>query len=106
MLNAYVLESTTKPSDHGLRGLSKRDYLRFSLKLAENLMGSRKGAGGRTSSKHEQVERLNLNLDIGWFKRRTVLCAVQKIKEKTTSWRNEKNQVLSLQCSSMCSQGP
>ena len=61
ILNAYVLESHTKPLEHALRGRSKRDFLRFRLQLAEELIGSfrsRKRAGRRRSDEHEQAARL------------------------------------------------
>ena len=54
MLNAHILEYHTKPLEHALRGRSKRDFLRFRLQLAEELIGS-------FQSKQDDGDLLNMN---------------------------------------------
>ena len=65
VLNAYVLESHAKPLEHALHGRQKRDFLRFRVELAEQLIGSfrsRKRAGRRPSAESQQEERLKPEL--------------------------------------------
>ena len=40
ILNTYVIESDAKPVDHARRGRSKRDYLKFRIELATELIGT------------------------------------------------------------------
>ena len=59
-----MIESDDKPVDHARRGRSKRDYLKFRIELATELIGtfcSRKRAR-TTSQSSAQLERLNHTL--------------------------------------------
>lgn len=40
LLNAYILERHVKPIEHQLRGQKKRDFLRFRIEVAEELIGT------------------------------------------------------------------
>ena len=65
ILNSYILESYARPLEHALRGRSKRDYLKFRIELATQLIGgfsSHKRRGRRQSDESMQQERLNLSL--------------------------------------------
>ena len=64
-MNAFILESHAKSIDHASRGRSKRDYLKFHIDLAIQLIGdchSRKHAGRKQSEASAQLERLNPTL--------------------------------------------
>ena len=58
-LNAHILEKHAKPLEHALRGRKKRDFLRFRIELAEELIGSfrsRKRSGRRRSADCERLK--------------------------------------------------
>ena len=85
LLNAYILEKDAKTLEHVLRGHKKRDFLRFRIEVAEELIGtfrSRKRAGRRRSS---EADRLKMELG-HWLiqvpeKRECVACNIKRAKQ-------------------------
>ena len=66
-MNAFILESHAKSIDHASRGCLKRDYLKFRIELAIQLIGdyhSSKRAGRKQSEASAQLERLNPTLGL------------------------------------------
>lgn len=104
ILNAYILDSYAHPVQHALRGRSKRDFLKFRIELATQLIGnfrSRKRAGRRTSDESANLERLNLSL--GHFpvqaekKLECIVCRTQRQKQKLS--RSELRHESIIKCS-------
>ena len=85
----------TKPLEHALRGRSKRDFLRFRLQLAEELITSfrsRKRAGRRISDEHEQAARLKPHHGHWQVQVTSKLdCVVSTIRQKRKLPRGEIN---------------
>ena len=88
ILNAYILERHAKPLQHALRGRNKRDFLRFRLELAEQLIGtfrSRKRAGRRRSTESDRLKPQLGHLPIQVAnKLECVVCNTRRAKLKLT----------------------
>ena len=84
--NAYVLESYARPVQHALRGRSKRDYLKFRIRLATQLIGgfsSRKRQGRRQSDQSMQQERPLGHFPVQASKKlECIVCRTKRQKEQ------------------------
>ena len=61
LLNAYILESHTNQSGHSQEGREKRDYLKFQLDLANQLIGNHT-SGKLPQHQYGNCDRLNTDL--------------------------------------------
>ena len=88
ILNVYILERHAKPLQHALRGRNKRDFLRFRLELAEQLIEtfrSQKRAGRRRSTESDRLKSQLGHLPIQVAnKLECVVCNTRRARLKLT----------------------